>query len=134
MAIIILKPGGIRQPHWHPFAWEMNFVVSGKAEWSVVGTSGQHDSFIAKAGDLVFVPRGYFHYFANADKYEDLKVLIVFNSGLAVSADDIGIVASLNGIPTDILAASFNMPKAYFDKLPRNLTQTSIILRNGAKP
>ncbi|CAF0978293.1 unnamed protein product [Adineta steineri] len=134
MAIITLKPGGIRQPHWHPFAWEMNYVLSGKAKWSIVGTNGQHDSFVAKTGDLVFVQQAWFHYFANANENEDLIVLIVFNSGKAVSTDDIGIVAALNGIPTGILAASFDMPKAYFEKLPRNMTQTSIILRNSAKP
>ncbi|CAF4308198.1 unnamed protein product, partial [Adineta steineri] len=28
MAILTLKVGGIRQPHWHPFAWELNYVIS----------------------------------------------------------------------------------------------------------
>jgi len=30
VAILTLKVGGIRQPHWHPFAWELNFVISGE--------------------------------------------------------------------------------------------------------
>ncbi|CAF1178865.1 unnamed protein product [Didymodactylos carnosus] len=27
--LITLKPYGVRQPHWHTVAWEMNYVISG---------------------------------------------------------------------------------------------------------
>ena len=30
MVMLTLKVDGIRQPHWHPFAWELNFVITGK--------------------------------------------------------------------------------------------------------
>ncbi|CAF1098088.1 unnamed protein product [Adineta steineri] len=133
MVMLTLKVGGIRQPHWHPFAWELNFVMSGTAEWGIVGTNGQHDSFIANAGDLVFIPVGVFHYFSNADSEQELKVLVIFNSGKILADDDIGIVPSLNGIPVDILAASFGMPNDYFHAFPRNVTQTPIILRKNTK-
>jgi oxalate decarboxylase len=55
-----LKPGGIREPHWHPSAWAMNFIISGKARWSFVGPEGTHDTFEAQKGDLVFAPQGHF--------------------------------------------------------------------------
>ncbi|PZU32448.1 MAG: hypothetical protein DI577_03200, partial [Microbacterium sp.] len=32
-----LRPGGAREPHWHPSAWEMNVVLSGRVRWSFVG-------------------------------------------------------------------------------------------------
>jgi oxalate decarboxylase len=28
---LTLVPGGIREPHWHPSAWELNIVTSGVA-------------------------------------------------------------------------------------------------------
>lgn len=150
MAILTLKVGGVRQPHWHPFAWELNYVVSGrctrcrsfatdvrvhsgKATWTIVGTNGNHESFVANAGDLVFIPRGLFHYFANGDSEEELKVLIVFNSSQVVEDDDIGIVPAFNRMPLSILAASFDMPEEYFKAMRRNMTQTNIILRKAAK-
>ncbi len=40
-----LKPGGVGEPHWHPSAWELNFVISGKVRWSLVGPNGTHDTF-----------------------------------------------------------------------------------------
>ncbi|CAF0849424.1 unnamed protein product, partial [Didymodactylos carnosus] len=46
VAMITLKVNGIRQPHWHPLAWELNYVISGKVRWSIVGVDGQHDTFI----------------------------------------------------------------------------------------
>jgi oxalate decarboxylase len=58
-----------------------------------------------------------------------LKVLIIFNSSQAVEQDDIGIVASLNGMPIDILAASFGISEEYFKAIRKNITQTPIILR-----
>ena len=97
-----------------------------------MGTNGRHESFVANAGDLVFIPRGIFHYFANADSEEELQVLIVFNSSQSVEEDDIGIVPSFNQMPADILAASFGMPEEYFKAIQRNNTQTPIILRKDA--
>ena len=76
-----LKPGGIREPHWHPSAWELNFVVSGKVRWSLVGPNGTHDAFEGGAGDLVFAPQGHFHYFENASDTEELVVGSVKNLG-----------------------------------------------------
>ena len=37
MALVVLKKGGIREPHWHPDAWEFDYCISGKARMSVVG-------------------------------------------------------------------------------------------------
>jgi oxalate decarboxylase len=31
-----LDVGGIREPHWHPTAWELNFVISGRAKWVTI--------------------------------------------------------------------------------------------------
>jgi oxalate decarboxylase len=54
--LTVLRPGGIREPHWHPSAWEVNYVISGEARWSVVEPEDYHDTFQARAGDLVFLP------------------------------------------------------------------------------
>jgi oxalate decarboxylase len=70
-----LEPCGVREPHWHPSAWELNFVVSGSARWSFVGPEATHDTFEVVKGDLVFAPQGHFHYFENASDTEDLVVL-----------------------------------------------------------
>jgi oxalate decarboxylase/phosphoglucose isomerase-like protein (cupin superfamily) len=79
MALVVLKKGGIREPHWHPDAWEFDYCISGKARMSVVGPNDEWQSFKVEPGQIVFVPQGYFHYFENIGE-EDLRFLIVFNN------------------------------------------------------
>src|SRR6202012_2536306 len=35
IVLLTLVTGGIREPHWHPSAWEINIVTSGVAAWWV---------------------------------------------------------------------------------------------------
>jgi len=121
-----LEPGSVREPHWHPVAWEVNFVISGRVKWSFVGPRASHNTFEAEKGDLVFVPAGHFHYFENVSDSEDLVVLIVFNTSVSEPDDDIGIVASLSGIPVDVLAACFKTSPDVFRNMPRKLEPVTI--------
>ncbi|MCM6774136.1 cupin domain-containing protein [Nocardia sp. CDC159] len=117
-----LDPGGFREPHWHPTAWELNFVISGRAKWSILGTHPDgtyHNTvFEAEQGDLVFAPQGHLHYFENARADAGLEVLVIFNSSAGEPYDDIGIVASLNAMPRDVLAAAFGVPESAFTAIP----------------
>jgi len=45
--LITLQPGGIREPHWHPSAWEINLVTKGVASWVLIDGNGNHESFEA---------------------------------------------------------------------------------------
>ena len=66
MYSVKLLPGGVREPHWHPNAWEFDYCVSGYGRMTVLGTDGTAvDTFDVAPGDAVFVPMGYFHYFEN---------------------------------------------------------------------
>lgn len=126
-----LKPGGVREPHWHPSAWELNFVISGKVRWSLVGPDGTHDAFDGGSGDLVFAPQGHFHYFENASETEELVVLIAFNASSSEPEDDIGVVASVSALPADVLGAVFGTGPELFDKLPRNTERVVIARKPG---
>lgn len=127
-----LKPGGVREPHWHPSGWEMNFVISGRVRWSLVGPGGTSDAFEGEAGDLVFAPQGHFHYFENASATDDLVVLIVFNTSAGEPDDDIGLVESLSAVPPDVLAAVFGAPKEVFANLPAKKDRVVIARKQGA--
>src|SRR6267142_1930455 len=98
MVLVVLKPGGIREPHWHPNAWEFDYCISGKARMSVVGPDNEWQIFEVEPGQVVFVPMGFFHYFENIGK-EDLRFLVSFNNSGAESDDDIGVSVSLGAMP-----------------------------------
>jgi len=121
-----LEPKSVREPHWHPFAWEVNFVVSGRVKWSFFGPKAAYDSFEAEQGDVVFIPQGEFHYFENASGTEDLVVLIVFNTSTSELNDDIGLMGALSSMPVDVLASLFKVSPDVFENMHRQYTPVTI--------
>jgi oxalate decarboxylase len=110
---LTLVPGGIREPHWHPSAWEINIVTSGVAAWVVVDGNGNHESFDQHVGDVVFAPQGSFHYFENRGP-GDMKIVIIQNTSAPESKDNIGIGESLSKLPPRVLSAVFGVPADTF--------------------
>lgn len=131
--LIELEVGGIREPHWHPSAWESTFVISGQSKWSILGThpDGKYHNlqFAAGPGELVFIPEGFFHYFENASASEPLKVLVNFNNSTPEPNDDLGIVASLASLPDDVLDTVFGVPAGSFGKIAKKLEPVTITKR-----
>ena len=124
-----LEVGGIREPHWHPSAWEVNVVLAGRVRWTFVGPNGTQDGFEAGKGDVVFAPQGHFHYFENASATEELVVLIVFNSDATEPKDDIAIGQSLTSLPHDVLAAVFGASTDLFAQIPPRPGRVVIVKR-----
>jgi oxalate decarboxylase len=116
--LITLQPGGIREPHWHPSAWEINLVTKGVASWVLIDGNGNYESFQAHVDDLVFAPQGSLHYFENLGT-EDLDVLIIQNSSATEDKDNIGIGESLSQLPPQVLSAIFGVPADTFGKFKK---------------
>jgi oxalate decarboxylase len=110
---LTLQPGGIREPHWHPSAWEINLVTKGVATWVLIDGNGNHESFDAHVDDIVFAPQGSFHYFENRGK-ENLDVLIIQNTSAPEDKDNIGVGESLSQLPPQVLSAVFGVPAETF--------------------
>jgi oxalate decarboxylase/phosphoglucose isomerase-like protein (cupin superfamily) len=76
---LYLTKGHIREPHWHPNAWEFDVVVSGEAIISIVDpdTNKLHN-YIAKPGQVVFIPMAWWHWIRPAS--EKLHLHLFFNN------------------------------------------------------
>src|SRR3954449_11884327 len=100
IASIHLNPGGIRIPHWHPNANEMDYVISGRARIDLFGPAnaenpgGVTQQFHLEAGEISFLPQGWFHSITNAGPGV-LHILVIFNSD---SPLDIGLPRGLGAI------------------------------------
>jgi len=127
IVLLTLQPGGIREPHWHPSAWEINIVTKGVAYWVLVDGNGNHESFEQKVGDVVFAPQGSFHFFENRSA-DDMKIVIIQNTSAAESDDNIGIGESISKLPPRVLSAIFGVPAATFDRFTK-YDKAAIILR-----
>lgn len=125
--LITLQPGGIREPHWHPSAWEINLVTSGVATWVLIDGNGNNESFEAQVDDVVFAPQGTFHYFENRGT-DDLNVLIIQNTSAPEDKDNIGLGESLSRIPPRVLSAIFGVPAETFNSF-KKIDNSLVILR-----
>jgi oxalate decarboxylase len=64
-ALVIVKPGGLRELHWHPNASEWQFYIQGSARMTVFNSSEQARTMDFNANDVGFVPLVAGHYVEN---------------------------------------------------------------------
>ena len=79
-ALLRIKPGGLRELHWHPNADEWQYYVAGRARMTVFGSHGRARTEEFGAGDVGYVPTGYGHYIENVGT-DELEVLLALNNG-----------------------------------------------------
>ncbi len=118
--LLVLKPGAVREPHWHPNAWELDVPLSGRGR---LGVANPDDTFSVQEivpGQIGFIPQGYAHYIENTGK-EDMRWVVVFNN---THPTDIGLSTTFGGMPTHTFTDTFGLPQgslAKADKPDRTL-------------
>jgi oxalate decarboxylase len=78
-AQVTLKPGAIRELHWHPNASEWQYWIKGKGRMTIVTAEGKARTMDFNANDVGFVPSMAGHYIENTGT-EDLIFLEMFKS------------------------------------------------------
>src|SRR5271165_4238928 len=64
-ALATIKPGAMREMHWHPNADEWQYYIKGKARMGVFNTGPNVLTMDFNPGDIGYVPRNYGHYVQN---------------------------------------------------------------------
>jgi oxalate decarboxylase len=105
--LLVLKPGAVREPHWHPDAWEVDVPLSGRGRLGVVNPDDTYSVQELVPGDIGFIPQGYAHYIENTGR-TDLRWMVVFND---THPDDIGLSTTFAGMPTHTFSDTFSLPK-----------------------
>jgi oxalate decarboxylase len=76
-AIVTVKPGGLRELHWHPNADEWQYYVKGTARMTVFSASGHARTMNFHPGDVGYIDQSLPHYIENIGD-TDLLFLEVF--------------------------------------------------------
>jgi oxalate decarboxylase len=118
-ALLTIKPGGMRELHWHPNAAEWQYYLKGKGRMTVFGSHGRARTDDFGAGDVGYVPQGYGHYIENTGS-DDLEVVLALNNGTYQS---ISITSWLATTPVATLAANFGVPESTFANFPTGETR-----------
>lgn len=122
-----LEIKGAREPHWHPNAHELNYLMSGQARITLLSPSGHVDTFDMQAGEMSFLPQGYLHHIENIGT--DIARFAIFFSHMAPS--DIGLSGCLGAYSNEILSSLFKVPVSYFDRLTKYQEDLFIVAGGG---
>jgi oxalate decarboxylase len=114
-ATMLLKPGALRELHWHPNAAEWQYFISGRTRVTVFASHGNAETVEFGPGDVGYVPQGFGHYLENIGD-EDSRALLVFNNPVY---EDISLSAWLATTPREVLATNFGVPEEVFDAFPK---------------
>jgi oxalate decarboxylase len=124
---LVLKPGALREPHWHPNAWEMDYCAEGTGELGVVTPDGDQRIQTLTPGDIGFIPQGWAHYIRNPGP-GDMRFVVVFNHSLP---NDIGLSTMYGGMPTDTFSQTLGVPAQTLDAARKSPKTLLIVQRRG---
>jgi oxalate decarboxylase len=115
-AIVTVKPGGMRELHWHPNADEWQFYISGKARMTVFATGARARTMDFEMGDVGYIQKTLPHYVENTGS-NDLKFLEMFKSSYY---QDLALSEWLSHTPPELVAAHLDLDKGTLDAMPRD--------------
>src|SRR5258708_8853542 len=75
-----LKPGGIRELHWHAIAAEWALVLTGRVLATVIAPNGQPATDIFEPGDIWYFPKWHGHALQNIS-HEETHFVLRFDDG-----------------------------------------------------
>ena len=124
---LLLKKGGVREPHRHPNAAELDYVVKGRARMTIFSPGGDIDTFEVGPDQVVFIPTAYFHYIENIGD-EELHFAVFFSHD---KPQDIGISGAFGSYSTEVLGAVFNANPKIFEALPKYQEDLLVVAGRG---
>lgn len=113
-ALVRIKPGGMRELHWHPNASEWQFWLAGQGRMTIVMPEGRARTMDFSANDVGYVPAVAGHYIENTGK-EDLVFLEMFKAPRFV---DFSLNNWIGRMPPEMAAAHLNLDETALKKIP----------------
>ena len=120
-AIVTVKPGGLREMHWHPNGSEWQFWIQGQGRMTVFNAREDARTMDFRANDVGFVPNMAGHYIQNTGT-EDLIFLELF---AASEFQQVSLNQWLRSLPRQVALAHTNLSPEEMTHIP---TQTNDLL------
>jgi oxalate decarboxylase len=114
-ALVVVKPGSMRELHWHPNADEWQYYMKGSARMTVFNTGPHANTTDFKAGDVGLVRRNCGHYVENTGD-DDLVFIETFRSD---HYEEVSLANWLSHLPPKLVAAHLNIPEETLAQFPR---------------
>ena len=108
-----LKPGAMRELHWHPHADEWQYWIKGHGRVGIFGAGPKASTMDFSPGDLAVVKRNYGHYVLNTGD-EDVIFLAVFRAPRYM---EVSLAEWIAHLPHDLVTQHLNIPEADLKKI-----------------
>ncbi|WP_433752470.1 oxalate decarboxylase family bicupin [Paenibacillus amylolyticus] len=112
-ALVEIRPGAMRELHWHPNADEWQYYLTGQGRMTVFGGNGIARTFDYRAGDVGYVPVALGHYIQNTGT-DTLWFLEIFRSD---RFEDVSLNQWMALTPRDLVRDNLNAPSELLDAL-----------------
>jgi oxalate decarboxylase len=126
-----LKPGGVRELHWHKEA-EWAYMLAGRARITAVDADGRNFIDDVGAGDLWNFPAGIPHSIQGLE--DGCEFLLVFDDGGFSENETFLITDWFAHTPPEVLAQNFGVPQAAFANLPTDVEHDRYIFAAEVPP
>jgi oxalate decarboxylase len=115
MAMVRVKPGALRELHWHPNADEWQYYISGEARMTVFDTGPKAQTADFRPGDVGYVKKSLGHYVQNTGT-TDLVFLEIFKTA---KYEEVSLANWLKHSPPQLVKDHLNMdPKTLLKNVP----------------
>lgn len=115
---MFLKPGGLRELHWHANAAEWAYVIKGHCRVTVIDPEGHSEIKEFGPGDVWYFPRGHGHSIQGMGN-EECHFILVFDSGYFSEFATFSASDWLAQTPSEVLAKNFGMSASAFADFPK---------------
>ncbi len=112
--LVCVKPGCLRELHWHPNASEWQYYVAGQGRMTIFISAAEARTMNFKANDVGFVPASAGHYVENTGT-EDLVFLEIFKSSYFA---DFSLNQWLRRLPLQMVEEHLNLDAAEIRRIP----------------
>jgi oxalate decarboxylase len=114
-AIVRLKPGGLRELHWHPLSDEWQYYISGEGRMTIFEAGGKARTMDFQEGDVGYIEVSRPHYIENTGT-EDLLFLEVFP---IATYQDISAAEWLAHTPSRLVDEHLHTGENFLNNIPK---------------
>ena len=115
-AHVIVKPGGLRELHWHQNADEWQYYVQGKGRMTVFFNGAKARTADFNAGDVGYVPRTLGHYVENTGD-TDLIFLEMFKAN---KFQDLSLSDWMSHTPPELIMEHLKISRETLERIPKD--------------
>src|SRR5215467_4837286 len=115
-----LKPGAIRELHWHSLAAEWAYMIEGRCRATVISPNGQAEIADFVPGDTWYFPRGHGHALQGLGPGE-CHFLLGFDNGHFSEYGTFSITDWIAHTPPNVLSRTLGLPESEVGRFPKEV-------------